>query len=51
MDIRGKCLAAEESPVVTPADVNIERYYFVYKSLCNLNLYVSLFSEFCVVFS
>lgn len=39
---------AAESPVVTPADVNIERDYFVYKSLCNLKVYISLCFQSCV---
>lgn len=42
----------ERSPVVTPADVHIERDYFVYKSLCNLKVYISLCFQSCAcVFS
>ena len=40
----------EESLAVTPADVHIKRDYFVYKSLCNLKVYISLCFQSCVFF-
>lgn len=53
---RETCLSNYEKPrrelwpVVTPAVVNIDRFYFVYKSLCNLKVYLfCMFSKlwFC----